>query len=186
MPLNINEFTAQLKAGGARSSLFEVYLTNPVNTSGDVILPYRCRAASLPARNINPVITSYFGRQVKFPGVVNNYDDWTVTIIEDESFVVRNALEEWSHIINSPIGNKREAASSDASLVKSVASVTALSQTNQPLRTYKFSGIYPVSIGEITTDWSNEAIMEYTVTFSVDYWEIDNNSATGLAGGPNL
>ena len=41
---------------------------------------------------------------------------------------------------------------------------------------YKFYGLFPSEIGEVTLDWSNDAIQEYTVTWSFDYFEDLNSS----------
>lgn len=186
MGLNINEFKANFKYGGMLTNQFEVLLTNPINGAGDNILPFRCKAANIPSKPISPIPVSYQGRQVKMPGVTEAYEPWTITILEDEDFVVRNALEEWANAINSPVNNRRETPSAEVSEVKSTALFTLLSKNETPLRTYKMVGIFPTNVGEVSVDWGNQAIMEYPVTFEVDYWEIDTSSITGLAGGPNI
>jgi hypothetical protein len=186
MSFNINEFRSALKFGGARTNLFKVKLTNPIDGSSDSILPFLCNAANLPQRTTNPIDVSYFGRKIKVAGVVQNYENWQVKIINDEDFKIRNALETWQTAINSPEGNRRMLGTSEPSLYKSVAEVTALSQAGPELRTYKMIGIWPTEVGEIAMDWGQENVSTFQVTFAVDYWIVADTSPTGLAGGPGI
>lgn len=183
MAFNINEFRSALRYGGARSSLFQVKLTNPVNGTADGVFSFMCRAASVPNRDINPIAVPYFGRNIKVAGVNQNYADWNVTIINDEDYAIRNAFEEWSHAINSPIGNIRRLPTSEQSLYKTVADVTHYSQTGQKLREYKFHGVFPVSVGAMQLDWGQDDITSFDITLSVDYWVVGEASTTGFAGG---
>jgi hypothetical protein len=96
MAFNISDFRGQLEFGGARPSLFEVQIFNPANTTGDLKTPFLVRAAQLPGSTVGTVPVSYFGRQIKLAGN-RTFADWTVTIINDEDFLIRNALEEWNN-----------------------------------------------------------------------------------------
>ena len=178
---NINDFRANLRYGGARSSKFQVTVTNPINGGADNVLPFLCRAASLPAWSVTPIEVFHFGRPIKFAGN-RTFEDWSVTIINDEDFRIRNAMEEWSNAINSLEGNVRNTASSDASEYKSAAEVSQVSQTGEILRTYKFIGIFPTSITAIDMDWSSENVEEFQVNFSYDYYYV-SDAITGDAGG---
>lgn len=183
MPFDINAFKSSLRFGGAHTNLFDVRLTNPVDSSADNVIEMMVKAASLPPRTITSTPVSYFGRDIKVAGGVKNYEDWVTTIIGDEDWKIRNAIEAWSHAINSPVGNVRRLASSESSLYKSTADVIHYSKTGEVLRQYKFIGIWPVTISEVALDWSNEAIAEFQVTWSVDLWTIGDQSNTGFAGG---
>lgn len=186
MPFNINEFKSGLRYGGARNSLFQVFITNPVNPTADIKVPIQCRAATLPQRVITKTPIAYFGRAIHEPGVVAAYEDWAVTIYNDEDYLIKNALEEWSHTINSPIGNIRRTPTSESTLIKSTADVYHYSKTGQILRHYKFNGIWPISVGQIDLNWQSEDIMEYQVVFAVDEWVPGEKSTTGFAGGLNI
>ena len=39
MAFNVNEFAGALKSGGARNSLFQVNITNPINGVADATVP---------------------------------------------------------------------------------------------------------------------------------------------------
>ena len=182
MAFNINNFRANLRFGGARTSLFEVKITNPVNAAADIAVPLLCKAAALPASNITPLEVFHFGRAIKLAGN-RTFEDWNVTIINDEDFKIRNALEQWSNAINSYQGNIRTLPSSESSFYKSTAEVVQYSKTGEQLRTYKFIGIFPTAVSQIDLDWGNEAIQEYPVTFAVDEFYVEDSSPTGNAGG---
>jgi hypothetical protein len=170
MAFNINEFQGAMQFGGARPSLFQVTIANPVDPSGDAKLPFMCRTASLPASTVNQVPVQYFGRTVNFAGA-RTFAPWNVTIFNDEDFKVRNALEAWSNAINTMEGNLRDFASPASTQYKVDGLVSQFSKTGGVLRTYRMIGIWPTEISQIDLDWSNgDAVEEFNVTFSVDYW----------------
>lgn len=181
MPLNINNMRSQLRFGGARASLFQVSITNPINGAGDQKLPFLCKASSLPASTIGTIEVPYMGRKIKQPGD-RTYADWTVTIINDEDFLIRNAMEQWINTINSPRGN-RAVRGSAPSNYKSRAQVFQLDRQGRTLREITLDGIFPTEIAAIDLNWeSTDTIQEFTVTFAYDYFEITGGS-TGNAGG---
>lgn len=180
MAFNVQEMRSQLQLGGARGSLFQVILQNPVNGTGDIKAPFMIKAASLPPSTIGTIEVPYFGRKVKVPGD-RTFDEWTVTVINDEDFLVRNALEQWSNSINAHQSNVREFASASPLLLKSQAEITQFSKTGVPVRTYKFDGLWPSNISEIETNWeTTDTIEEFTVTFQYDWWEVSD----GITGRP--
>ena len=181
MAFNVNLFQGALKLGGARATLFQVNISNPVNGSADIQVPFLCKAASLPSSTIGSIPLGYFGRKIQIAGD-RTYEPWTVTIINDEDFAIRNAMEEWSHSINGPVTNLRDATSASPTLYKADAQITQFSKTGVPVRVYNFVGVFPQELGAIDMNWeSNDTIEEYTVTFNVDYWVVQGG-ITGLAG----
>jgi hypothetical protein len=180
MAFNVSDFRGQLEFGGARSSLFEVQIFNPVNAAGDLKTPFMVRAAQLPGATVGTVPISYFGRQIKVAGN-RTFDAWTVTIINDEDFLIRNAIEEWNNQINTYEGNLR-ATGDNPSSYKSTAVVNQFSKGGEVLRTYEFDGLWCSDIAPIDLSWDVEGIQEYAVTFQYDYWRVQGGS-TGNAGG---
>jgi hypothetical protein len=61
-----------------------------------------CKTAQLPGATLGVVPVQYFGRELKFIGN-RQFADWTITVINDEDFIVRNAFERWMNGINSHI-----------------------------------------------------------------------------------
>ena len=170
MAFSITDFYSQLQFGGARPSLFEVRFTNPVNSAGDQKVPFMCKAASIPAATMTPVQVSYFGRPLKFAGN-RTFDDWEVTIINDEDFLVRKSLELWNQALNTFEGNVRDPAYPSPNSYKADAEVVHYGKTGNVIRTYKLIGLFPITIGQIDLSWDTaDAIEEYPVTFAYDYW----------------
>jgi len=181
MSFNVNLFQGGLKFGGARNTLFQVNITNPVNGIADLDTPLKVKAAQIPASTLGTIEVPYFGRKIKIAGD-RTYAEWTTTVINDEDFLVRNAIEEWSHAINSAEGNLQELGSASPSLYKSTAQVTQLSKTGVPVRIYDFIGLFPLEISTIDLNWeSNDQIEEFEVTWAYDYWQIAGG-ITGSAG----
>jgi len=182
MAFNVNEIRSQLTLGGARQSLFQVTIQNPANSIADIKVPFMVRTAQIPSSDLGIIEVPYFGRKVKMAGD-RVFGDWTVTIINDEDFLIRNAMEEWSNKINSLQGNLRTFGAASPLLYKANAQVTQFSKTGVPIRTYQFNGIFPSAIAPIDLDWSaTDQIEEFTVTFQYDWWEV-NGGITGRAGG---
>ena len=112
MAFNINLFAGALKLGGARTSLFQVNITNPANGAADIQVPFLARAAQIPAATIAPLDVPYFGRNLRLAGN-RSFADWTATIINDEDMEIRNAMEEWSNTINGFQTNLRKFGKKD-------------------------------------------------------------------------
>jgi hypothetical protein len=93
-------------------------------------------------------------------------------IINDEDFTVRNAIESWMNGINSHAGNVRNGAATSPSGYTVDAEVTQYSKAGDPIKNYKFVGMFPLDLAPIDLDWgSNDAIEEYSVTFAYQWWE---------------
>lgn len=175
MAFNINEFKAQLVGGGARPTLFQVQITNPITASADLKLPFMVKSAALPASNLGSYQVPYFGRQVKYGGD-RTFEPWTVTVINDEDFLIRNAMESWSNAINSHDSNSRSLPQQ----YKSNAIITQFGKNGSALRTYVFEGIYPENVDSIPMSWeATDQIEEFTVTFQYDLWRVEG--ATGIS-----
>jgi len=172
MAFNIQEIRSQLVLGGARASLFQVQISNPANGAGDIKVPFMVKAAQIPASTTGVIEVPYFGRKIKVAGD-RTFAEWTVTIINDEDFLIRNAMEQWSNSINSHAGNIREFGSASPLLYKSNAQITQFSKTGVPIREYTFNGMFPTEVSAIEMAWeTTDTIEEFTVTFQYDFWEV--------------
>lgn len=182
MAFNINEIKSQLTFGGARPTLFSVRIFNPANQVADIKTQFMVQTAQIPSSTIAPIEVSYFGRRIKLAGD-RSYDTWTVTVMNDEDFLIRNAMEQWSNAINGSQTNLRGFGGSQPSLYKSQAQVVQYSRTGRPIREYQFNGLFPLEISPIELDWgATDTIETFSVTFAYDNWEV-SGGVTGNAGG---
>ena len=197
----ISNFKSNMIGGGARPNLFEVAIpalpaaataagANWGSAAGEEqeTFNFLCKAAQLPASSVSSIDVPFRGRIFKVAGD-RTVENWTVTIINDENFLIRTAMEYWmngiakldnntgatnpaSYMTNafvSQLGRGATAgrSSESSTVVDGGASV-------QPLRVYTFFDLFPVNIGSIELSYdSSDTIEEYTVEFAV------NNIAVG-------
>ena len=186
----ISDFKGALIGGGARSNLFEVELTTlPAGISWNSSdFSYMCKAATLPASNVANIDIPFRGRTFKVAGD-RTIDPWTVTIINDESFNLRTAFEEWTDLI-AKLENNLGATDPNAYMVNakvyqlgrgSTPSSKSNSGTaNSVLKEYEFFNIWPSAVAAIDVSYdSTDSIEEFTVDFQVQSYSFAG------AGGPN-
>ena len=186
----ISDFKGALIGGGARPNLFEVELTTlPAGISWNSSdFSYMCKAATLPASNIANIDVPFRGRIFKVAGD-RTIDPWTVTIINDENFNLRNAFEEWTDLI-AKLENNMGATDPEAYMVN--AKVYQLGRGSTPnsksnsgtansvLKEYEFYNIWPSTVAAIDLSYdSTDTIEEFTVDFQVQSYRFNG------AGGPN-
>jgi hypothetical protein len=175
MAFNVQEFRAALTGDGARPNLFAVTLGFPVTVTNGTAsaqkTTFMAKAAQLPGSSVNSITVPYFGRELKFVGN-RTFTDWTLTIINDEDFTIRNSMENWMNKLNSHASNVRDATAVNSKGYSVDASVTQYGKAGDALKTYNFVGLFPVDLTAIDLNWgSNDEIEEYSVTFAFQYWE---------------
>jgi len=178
MAFNITEFQGALLGGGARSNLFEVTIQNPVAPLSNFKTTFMVQSAQIPESTLNVIPINYFGRQVKVAGN-RTFADWTVSIINDEDFLIRDGMERWSNAINGLRTNLRTARFATTAQYKTNAVVTQYSKIGIALRNYNFIGLFPASVSPIQLDWSQDDVERFDVTFSYDYWEAGEGGRAG-------
>lgn len=180
MAFNVEEFKSNLEFGGARPSLFQVFVNFPgeVEASGQTSkkLAFAARAAALPESEIGVITLPYFGRTLKYAGD-RTFNSWSITIINDEDFVIRNAMEDWHQQLNARIENVRNPnfvrADGGTQNYKQNLVVVQYGQDGTKLREYTLVGAFPAAIERVPLDWAAQnRIEEFNVTFVYDYWNV--------------
>ncbi len=175
MAFNVNQFRTQLQGDGARPNLFEVRLNFPSYTQGGSVAAakssFMVKTAALPGSTVGMVTVPYFGREVKVAGN-RTFADWSVTVINDEDFFIRNAMESWVRGINENVTNLRSNRARTSQQYGVDATVIQYGKDGRQLKSYRFVGMFPTDVAQIDLDWgSNDTIEEYTVNFAYQYWE---------------
>jgi len=188
MAFNINQFKSRgLTKGGARPSLFQVQINPNIGEDPVAIekFTFTCRASEVPASTVESINVPYFGRQIKLAGD-RSFADWSVTVMNDEDYLVRNMFEDWSNKINQLAGNRK--LLSNNSYKFSDALVTQFSKDGSPIRAYNFVGIFPVQVSNMALDWDNtNTIQTFDVTFAYDYWiPVQQAGSTFINTGDSL
>ena len=182
---SIVDFRSRMKGGGARSNLFEVQMSfpdfaKPVSEALNDI-PFLVKAAEIPASNIGNIPVPFRGRVLPIAGD-RTFDPWTVTIINDTNFRLRDVMERWSDGINDI---QTAQGTIDPETYQQTAKVLQLSRgissntkvvssSDIPvLREYDFIGIYPNVVSSIPLDHgATDQIEEFQVTFNYLYYEV--------------
>lgn len=174
--ITIQNIISELEFGGARPSLFEVNIFPPGLVGTETMVPkltYMCRAANLPEANNGVIEVPYQGRKIKVCGN-RTFPEWTITVMNDEDFLVRRAFEAWEQALNAHRENIRTGGATSAPLsYKGSATVTQISKEGKNLRKYNFVGVWPSNVSAIDLDWgTTDAIEEFRVTLQYDMWEL--------------
>jgi len=195
---SLSQFKTELAGGGARPNLFEVEIpafpaaidTVDWNSDAQNTFKFLCKAAQLPASTVAPINVPFRGRILKVAGD-RTFAEWTVTIINDENFLIRTAMEKWADKISNlfdntgvtnPTSYMANGFVKQLGRGETVESVKNAGNTTSVLRTYKFYDIWPSEIGSIELSYDNtDTIEEFTVTFQVQYFTVGetDTSATG-------
>ena len=172
--LGVDDFKSKLRGGGARPNLFKATVNFPAYAGGDVELTsFLCKAAQLPASIMNVIEVPFRGRQLKIAGD-RTFETWTVTVLNDTDFNVRNAMERWMNGINAHSANTglTNPVDYEADLI-----VEQLDKDGTTVKTYQFRGCFPTNVSAIDVNYETvDTVEEFTVEFQVQYWESDTTS----------
>ena len=177
MTFSATQFKSNLAQGGARPSLFEVELQFP-QVAGITQPPkeskFFVKGASIPASTVGAYDVHYHGQAVKVAGD-RTYDTWETTIINDEDYGIRIALENWmelvsDHKLNTRSKDKMSLKEGENAPYKKDIIVTQFSKEGEHLQHYHFLGAFPTALSTIALDWGTQEIEEYTCTWTYDRW----------------
>ena len=200
----IDSFKSKLVGGGARPNLFEVLLNFPTGTKGDTSdfdekARFLVKAANLPASNITPIDVPFRGRNLKI-AEDRTFDVWTITVINDTDFAIRNAMERWMNGMNNLQNATGETTPNDYQTdayvyqlgrngIAAANSTQGTAQLDGPkngdkvpvLKAYKFHGIFPTNISAIELSYDQpDTIEEFTVDLQVQWWDALNPDGNSM------
>ena len=198
----LNDFKNRISGGGARPNLFECEINFPediiLSDNTDTSVPEKTRflvkAASLPGSTINVIDIPFRGRNLKIAGD-RTFDPWTITIINDVDFSIRNAFEKWMNYMNKhednsgeldPVKYQKDMKVYQLGKAGITAKDMATNSNMQILKAYQFYGMFPTSISAIDLSYDQaDTIEEFTVDLQVQWWDsldTNGNSILGSAG----
>ena len=172
--LGVDDFKSKLRGGGARPNLFKATINFPGYAGGDAELTsFLCEAAQLPGSTFGIINVPFRGRILKMAGD-RTFPEWTVTIINDTDFNVRNAFERWMNGINAHSANTGLAApiAYEADLF-----VDQLDRNGESVKRYNFRGSFPTDLSAIELSYASaDEIERFQVTFAYQYFEADTTT----------
>src|SRR6056300_1018900 len=168
---NINDFKAKLAGGGARSNQFKVTMPFPgyAQVGGEIEdLAFLCRSTTIPAMNVGVVNVPFRGRQIKIAGD-RTFEEWSITVLNDTNFKLRNAFERWQNGINNMSDNEGLTNPVDYQVD---AFVDHLDRNGNTIKSYTLRGAYPLILSDIALDFDEKTEIEnFTVEFAYQYFE---------------
>ena len=165
--LGVDDFKSKLRGGGARPNLFKATINFPGYANGDPELTsFLCETAQLPGSTLGQIVVPFRGRQLKMAGD-RTFDVWTVTIINDTDFAIKNGMN--AHSANTGLTTP---VAYEADLL-----VEQLDRSGDTLKKYTFRGSYPQDMSAIELSYAtNDEIERFTVTFAYQYYETDTTT----------
>ena len=128
------------------------------------------KSAALPASTLGIIELPFMGRKIKLAGD-RTFEDWSTTIINDEKFSVRAAIEAWSDSINGLQSNTPTFSQSIG--YRTTGQVVQYSARGNPIRTYTFHNIWPSSVAGLDLGWeTTDTIEEFECTWTYDYYTV--------------
>ena len=188
----ISQFKSKLIGGGARPNLFEVQVNFPdgvdLGIQGDGgstefdgdRFRFLCKTAALPASNVSNLEVPFRGRVLKVAGD-RTFENWTVTVINDQDFGHYRNFQAWAQNIaqygdSSGLTNPADYMG-QATVYQLGRNAASQQGSNSPatdsdiLAQYKFVDIFPTTISSIDLSYdTSDTIEEFTVDFQVQYW----------------
>ena len=172
--LGIDDFKSKLTGGGARANMFKVTVNFPSYAAGNSEqTSFMCKASSFPASVIEPIEIPFRGRKLQLAGD-RTFEPWSITVMNDNEFSVRNSFERWSDGINAHSANTGFPDTADyfSDLI-----IEQLRRDGTTSKTVTIRGAWPSNIGpiEVAND-SENTIEEFEVEFQITYWESGTTS----------
>ena len=168
---SVDEFKSRLTGGGARGNLFQVTLANPRGGLGvdlDVdFASFMCETAQLPGSTVGTIVIPFRGRQLKVAGD-RTFDAWTITVINDTEFKIRNAMERWMNAI----ANHADAGGTQApDLYFTDLKVEQFDRNENVIKSYTFKDAWPSEVAAIELSYGdNDTIERFSITWQYQYW----------------
>jgi len=160
----ISDFVAKFQHG-ARANLFRVDIPGKISEDSKFYI----KSAQTPTKTINKIEMRYRNNIIPVAGDTAVYDDWTVTIINDNDHVIRKELEDWMELIKS---NDCTQGATNQSQYFATALVTQILPSGEDGVAYEFRNVFPSNLAAVELSFdSQDTVQEYSVTFAYSYWK---------------
>lgn len=178
---NIADFKAQMIGGGARPNQFRVELSFPSFVTGGILAgqqaQFLCKSAQLPASTLENIAVLYRGRPINFAGE-RTFQPWTISIYNDTTFSIRNAIEQWQSGIQNYSTTTGRVNPRDYQVDMTVHQ---LDRNGASVKIYKFIDAYPTTIGAIALDYEQQNQIEtFDVEFQYNFFTSNSTEGNGI------
>lgn len=178
---------AELKSAlgaAARASKYRVNFTVPssVPTTSDLSkVDVLCKTASFPSMTIGQIPVFNQGRKLVIPGDTSYSTTWQLTFYATEDHAIRKDMIAWMKAADHFQGNTH---SGNPNAILGELSVEQLDSAGNPTVKYTFHNVFVQEVGEIQlSDETQDAAMEFDVTFSFSDWVVGSDSVNTPSAG---
>jgi len=190
--MDVSAFKSKLSGGGARPNQFEVVIRYPTVLGGIAgeMGRFLITTAELPGQTLGVTPVYYRGRLIKLAGD-KEFAPFSCSIINDNNFTIRNALENWMNYIEDRV---TKAGEQSPQRYQSIIDIYQLDRNGSTLRQYKLRDAFPVEVGPVQLDFgSNDQISTFGASFQYQTFDIITtpaaaalNAATGGLTGAGI
>jgi hypothetical protein len=176
--MDIETFKTQFD-GGTRPNRFEVDIQLPPGVGSGSLNNILVKAASIPAETLGILQIPFRGRVTKLPGD-RAYAEWTFTVIDDTTHILRHDLIDWhrafnKHFDNVPVSDQTYGGGTanilgGGSQWYTSCTVKQLSMTGAPHTCVGMANCWPVEVGAIDLSYDTaDTATEFACTIAYDY-----------------
>lgn len=201
MAFNIAEFNAQLNRHGvAKNNLFLARITAPV--SGDSVstrdLSFLCRSVDIPELTLDTTKVKPVGYGPGFTRPIGmEFQPIPMVFMVDSNFGVKKFFHRWmQQIVHYDLGSGGINTSPSGMLpyeigykdeyAGTVEIIVFADNSEEQVYSYRFGSAYPISVGNITAAWENQAeIMTLPVIFSYEEYTVDGSESGAITTREN-
>lgn len=160
----VNDFVSNFTIG-ARANLYKVQVDGL-----DQKLEFTCKAAMIPGKTINPIEVKYLNNTIKVGGDTT-FEDWTITVLNDEDYLIRSQIETWMEDIKANAGATGAAQLTDYFRQATIVQLNRDGSENATGK-YKMLNCWPTTCEQMDMGFENaDTILEFTATFAFSHWE---------------
>lgn len=138
---------------------------------------YQCQQVNIPGATLGTVTRPTPFIDLYSPGTKLTYNPLSITFFIDEELESWKNIQSWFNSIASPDGFEKRDHEKELQHNKhlSDATLTVLSNLNNPIVRIKFANCFPTDLGDLQfdTQMSADNIMTATVTFRYDYYTVE-------------
>lgn len=176
----ISDNTRSTSAGlNVFSSIASTIANNGRGMTLSNVMSTFCSSMTLPATQTPATLVNIAEGlpKVSIPGA-KIYSPWSVDFFGDEAMLLRSMFVKWHQLVTNDTNHSYGLPSSYKS---NLAYACLLSPMDIPVHCYTFKGLWPSEIGAMTVSQSSGEIMTFNVTFSYDYFTLNEVEGFGLA-----
>lgn len=179
MTFSVSSFATAI-GSGTRANLFEVSITLGALGAQAATFNALAKATSIPSATVGLIEVPHLGgRRLKVAGD-RSFAEWTVTLMSDESFALRSALEDYQNNLVTLAGEIVAGSAGSGVTIgnrgtgnRATVVVKQLGDTSNVLRTYTLQNAFASDISTIDLSYdTRDAIEEFTVTWVYDYYTL--------------